>query len=206
MTNGLAVTKAIAVGGPFLKGHKLIIRTMDLGAAMVTYDGKPVLNGFPANFNSADGLVKIQYNTVGGIIQYGRGGKQKHVVHVTLPLGVSLQVNEWNEASEGPYMNVKITMPSQPNQDGHCGNFNGNPADDTRVQVRSRVGKIGVPAGPDFLFPWGKTPINPGNRPDMNDCPQGQLKIAKKVCGEKEQTTFPSPACLIDQCFGGGVM
>jgi hypothetical protein len=206
MTNGLGVTKAIAIGGPFLKGHKLVVRTLDVGASMVTYDGQPVVMAFPSNFKSKDGLVNIQYNTAGGIIQYGRSGKQKHVLHITLPLGVSLQVNQWNEASEGPYMNVKLVMPAQPGQDGHCGNFNGNPGDDARVQVRSRVGKTGVPAGPDFLFPWGKTPINPAHRPDMNDCPQGTLKKAKDVCRKKEGTFFPTPACLTDICFGGGVM
>merc|ERR1740127_11556 len=150
-----------------------------MGQAFVTYDGHPVLTGFPANFNSADGKVHIQYNNAGGIIQYGRGGKQKHVLHIGLPLGVNLQVNEWNEAGEGPYMNVKIIMPPQPNQDGHCGNANGNPADDARTQVRARVGKTGVPAGPQFLFPWPKTPINPTNRPDINDCPTDTLHKAK---------------------------
>merc|ERR1712007_188332 len=90
-------------------------------------------------------------------------------------------------AGEGAYMNVKIGMSSQPNQDGHCGNFNGNVADDDRVQVRSRVGKTGVPAGPDFLFPWGKTPINPGNRPDMNDCPPGTSKTPRRFAGRRRR-------------------
>jgi hypothetical protein len=206
MTNGLGVTKAIAVGGPFLHGKKLIIRTIDLGAAFTTYDGQQVLPSFPGSFKSSDGLVSIDYNSAGGIIQYGRGGKQKHVMHVTLPNGVSLQVNQWNEAGEGPYMNLKIVMPPQPNQDGHCGNANGNPADDERTQVRARVGKTGVAPGAEFLFPWGKTPINTANRPDINDCPKPTLLKAKETCKTKEHSFFPSTACLTDQCFGGGIM
>merc|ERR1719343_1009795 len=206
MTNGLGVVKAIAIGGPFLKGHKLLIRTLDLGPNMCTYDGHPVLTGFPSTFKSNDGLVDIQYNGQGGIIQYGRGGKAMHVLHITLPLGITLQINQWNQPGEGPYMNVKIYMPMQPGQDGHCGNGNGNVADDKRTAVRARVGKTGVPSGPDFLFPWGKTPINPGNRPDMNDCPPGTMKKAEDICKKKEKTFFPSPACLIDICFGGGIM
>jgi len=197
---------AIAIGGPFLDENKLIVQTIDKGASLVTYRNKSALTGFPSSFKSADGLVDIQYNSVGGIIQTGREGKQKRVLHITLPLGVSIQVNEWNEASEGPYMNIKITMPAQPGQDGHCGNFNGNATDDARVSVRDRVGKDGVPAGLDFLFPWVKTPINPANRPDMNDCPQGTLKHAKTVCRKKEETFFPTPECLTDVCFGGGIM
>jgi len=206
MTNGLGVVKAIAIGGPFLDGKVLLVRTMEAGTNMVTYDGQPVATGFPSSYHSPDGKVNIEYNGNGGIIQYGRSGKAMHVLHISLPLGVTLQINQWNEAGEGAYMNVKIGMSSQPNQDGHCGNFNGNVADDDRVQVRSRVGKTGVPAGPDFLFPWGKTPINPGNRPDMNDCPPGTSKNAKEVCRKKEKTFFPSPACLVDVCFGGGIM
>merc|ERR1711972_537633 len=135
-------------GGPFLDGKVLLVRTMEAGTNMVTYDGQPVATGFPSSYHSPDGKVNIEYN----------------------------------------------------------GNFNGNVADDDRVQVRSRVGKTGVPAGPDFLFPWGKTPINPGNRPDMNDCPPGTSKNAKEVCRKKEKTFFPSPACLVDVCFGGGIM
>jgi len=161
---------------------------------------------FNSAFTSEDGDVKIDYNGQGGIIQYGRTGKAMHVLHVTLPNDVSLQINQWNEAGEGAYMNIKLSMAPVPGQDGHCGNFNGNVADDARTQVRSRVGTHGVPAGPDFLFPWGKTPINPSNRPDMNDCPQGTLHKAKDVCRKKEGTFFPTPACLVDQCFGGGIM
>jgi hypothetical protein len=205
MTNGLAVTKAIAIGGPFLQGHKLIIQSLDKGASFATYDGHSLLSSFPSTWKSPDNLVSIVYNAQGGTIQYGREGKQMHVLHITLPLGVIIQINQWNEPSEGAYMNIKITMTAQPNQDGHCGNYNGNVADDARVQVRSRVGRTGVDPGL-LMFPWPKTPVNPGNRPDMNDCPTGTLKKAKDKCRKKEGTFFPTPACLIDACFAGGVL
>mmetsp|Transcript_119161 Transcript_119161/g.348882 ORF Transcript_119161/g.348882 Transcript_119161/m.348882 type:complete len:106 (-) Transcript_119161:108-425(-) len=99
-------------------------------------------------------------------------------------------------------MNIRLTMPPQPGIDGHCGNFNGNPRDDTRVAVRSRVGKFGVAEG-QLIFPGPKTPINPSNRPDLNDCPAGKLKMAMDKCRKAEGTTFPSKACLIDTCLGG---
>merc|ERR1712087_792523 len=75
------------------------------------------------------------------------------------------------EASEGNYINAKITMPAQPGQDGHCGNFNNNVADDDRLQIRARVGTTGVAAG-ELLFPGPKTPVVVGNRPDINNCPR----------------------------------
>jgi len=207
-TNGLGVVKGFAVGGPFLKGHKLIVDTMEKAGAVVTYDGQPVVTGFPANSHTADGLVNIQYNGAGALMDKSlhgavRANPQMHVLHITLPLAINLEINQWNEPGEGPYMNVKITMSAQPNQDGHCGNFNGNPADDARMQVRARVGTNGVEAGPDFLFPGGKTPISPGNRPDINNCPDPKLTAAKKKCDDAGTT---SAACLIDLCFGGGAV
>jgi hypothetical protein len=206
-TNGLAVVKGLAIGGTFLHGHKLVVSTMESGA-VVTYDGVPVVNGFPASGKTADGLVTVQYNQAGAMMDDGKGvtgavrtGVQMHVLHIQLPLQVSLQVNEWNEGDEGAYMNIKITMPAQPNQDGHCGNFNGNPADDDRNQVRARVGTQGVPVGA-LLFPGGKTPIAPGNRPDINNCPEEKLVGFKKECDDNQDTSME---CLIDRCFGGGL-
>merc|ERR1711920_802129 len=196
-------TKGIAISGPFINNHKLIIGALDMGDTFAWYDGQPILPGFPAQFASADGLVTARYDNVGNTIQQNRVNRLLHVVHIQLPLNVKVQVNQWNEEGEGAYMNVKITMSAQPGQDGHCGNFNGNPADDARMQVRARVGTQGVPAGSDFLFPGGKTPINPGKRPDLNDCPQDTLTKAKKTCDDAGKT---SAACMIDICFGGGAV
>jgi len=135
-------------------------------------------------------------------MQQSRVNKPLHVLHINLPKSVLIQVNEWNEAGEGAYINVKITMSAQPNQDGHCGNFNGDSADDARTAVRSRLGKNGVAEG-DLLFPGPKTPINADARPNINDCPQDKLAAAKESCKKSEKKWNPSMACLIDVCFGG---
>merc|ERR1712210_369512 len=103
-------------------------------------------------------LVTAAYDSNGATMQDGREGKQLHVVHLTLPLGVNVQINRWMEPAEGNYINAKITMSAQPQQDGHCGNFNGNPADDDRLQIRQRIGKTGVAAG-ELFFSGPKTPI-----------------------------------------------
>merc|ERR1712084_46119 len=89
------------------------------------------------------------------------------IVHVTLPLGITMQINRWVSNKDGDYINVKITMPRQPNQDGHCGNFNGNATDDARSQVRARVGTTGV--DPSELLFGHKTPVVQANRPDINN-------------------------------------
>merc|ERR1712190_190992 len=112
--------------------------------------------------------------------------------------GVNVQINRWMEASEGNYINAKINMPAQQGQDGHCGNFNGNQADDDRLQIRARVGTTGVAAG-DILF-HTKTPVMQANRPDINDCPAPKLTGAKDLCKKKEHKFIPSMSCLVDVC------
>lgn len=201
MTNGLAVTKIVAVGGPLLKGHKLFV-----GARTAFWDGKEILRSFPSSF-AVPGVVDIQYNSVGDILQKSRAGKELHVVHIKIPdgssEGIQIQINRWTIASEGDYVNVRISMHPQPGQDGHCGNFNGDADDDKRTQVRKRLGKTGVPMG-ELLFNKKTPVVTNKNRPDINDCPEAKLKAAEATCKKAQHTTFPSPGCLIDACFAGG--
>lgn len=194
-TSGLSVMKQIAIGGPFLQNHKIII-----GTHTALYDGTPILAAFPSEYKT--GLVHISYNAVGETMQEGRAGKAMHVVHMQFPSNVNVQVNRWMEPTEGDYINAKITMPPQPGQDGHCGNYNGNAADDDRMQIRARVGTTGVAAG-DLLFPGGKIPVVQGNRPDINNCEASKLDSAKTACKAHEHKFIPSMGCLIDYCFGG---
>merc|ERR1712113_966040 len=168
--------------------------------ASATWNNQPILTMFPSNFQNE--LVTAAYDSNGATMQDGRQGKQLHVIHLTLPLNVNAQINRWMEASEGNYINAKITMAAQPNQDGHCGNFNGNQADDDRLQIRARVGTTGV-APADLLFLGGKIPVVQANRPDINNCEASKLDGAKLLCKKKENKFIPSMACLIDVCFGG---
>jgi hypothetical protein len=198
MTNGLAVVKALAIGGDFLGGRVLTVGLMDAAeSAKAWYDGAQVLNGYPSSFKSGDGLVDIKYNNDGQVMQPAKMGMKMHVLHITLPNSVTLQVNEWNEPSEGPYMNIKLRMPCQPEQDGYCGNCNGNENDDMRLLVRERIGKTGV-SQEDMMFPWQKTTIP---RPDTSDCPVNTLGRAKEQCRQTESTFFPHPQCLYRECF-----
>jgi len=192
-TNGLAVTKQIAVGGSFLNGHKLIV-----GEEHATWDGQPILTTFPSQFSDASTGVNIVYNNVGQLLQPGREGKSLHVLHVTLPGRVTMQINRWNEAGEGRYINTKITMPPQPGQDGQCGNFNGNPADDARLLVKARLGMNGVPTE-DLLFPGPKTPINQ----ELENCPDVTLVSAHEQCKGVSNNFWPHMNCLVSVCNGG---
>jgi len=196
ITNGLSVTKEIAIGGPFLNGHKIRI-----SAHAASIDGAPILTNFPSEFNGPDGIRAV-YNSQGGYLQQGRAGKQLHVVHLSLPNSVSLQINRWDEPGEGDYLNIKITMPAQPGQDGHCGNFNGNPADDVRTLVRQRVGTTGVDPA-ELLFNTKHPVVVAPNRPDLNNCPEDKAIEAHDLCAQKSANHIPTHECMIDVCFGG---
>jgi len=193
-TNGLAVTKEIAIGGPFLKGNTLII-----GEESASWNGEAILVTFPGEFKDPSGLVTIEYNAQGELLQPGREGKSLHVLHITLPGQVSIQVNRWNEVGEGRYINSKITMPTQPGgQDGNCGNYNGNGLDDTRMSVVGRLGKDGVAVG-DLLFPGAKTTINQ----DLEDCDDAALVSAHETCKKYSNSFWPKRECLVTVCQGG---
>merc|ERR1719450_605241 len=192
-TNGLAVTKKIAVGGAFMQGHTLIV-----GEEHATYDGQPILLTFPSQFNDPDGLVSIVYNNQGQLLQPGREGRSLHVLHVNLPGDVSLQINRWNEEGEGRYINTKIEMPAVLGMDGQCGNFNGVAADDARLAVRARLGTQGIDAS-EIMFPEGKTEVDQG----IEACPDSTLVKAHEECKAVTTNFWPKMECLKTVCNGG---
>merc|ERR1711976_1101396 len=127
-TKGLAATHAIAVGGPFMQGHTIIVGPMDNGQILI--DGQPACTSFPSTCGIA-GVATVSYNGAGKLVDSAQSHLVKHIVHIDAPLGVHLQVMRWAN-----HINVKITMrPRSGGQDGVCGNFNGNADDDTTEQI-----------------------------------------------------------------------
>merc|ERR1712187_1009651 len=118
-------------------------------------------------------------NNVGQLLQPGREGKSLHVLHVSLPLGVTMQINRWNEEGEGRYINT-------------------NPADDARLLVKARLGMNGVPAE-DLIFPGPKTEINQ----ELESCPDEALVSAHERCKAVSDNFWPHMKCLVTVCNGG---
>jgi hypothetical protein len=201
VTNGLAVMQEIAIGGPFLESEDGTENVLRISALRATFNDVPIIAGFPDAWENEDPPIKVVTDGSGQVMQSSRHGKDMHVVHVDLPLNIHLEINRWNEPGEGDYINTMITMSKQPNQDGHCGNFNGVLEDDTRPMIRSRIGTTGVPQE-DLLF-HTKTPVTPANRPDLNNCPTDKTEMAKELCLKKSKTGIPNKECMIDVCFGG---
>merc|ERR1719356_2358769 len=110
-TNGLAVTKMIAIGGPLLKGNKLII-----GPLAATWNGAPILTGFPSHFNQAG--VVVDYDNVGALVDTAMDATKKKIVHVKIddgsPEGLTVQVNRWMASAGNEYVNWKVMMHARP--------------------------------------------------------------------------------------------
>merc|ERR1712146_738661 len=172
-TNGLAATHAVAIGGSVMKGHVLKVGPMENG--QITFDNQPILMSF-GTYNAA-GLV-VAYNDQGELVDGAMGHLQRHIVHVSLPGGGKVEVMRWSN-----HINVRITMAPRPGQDidGHCGNFNGNAADDTTDAIRTRVG-MGVSQA-ESLFRAYQASV-PGKRPSIDDCEPRKRDMAKAACGK----------------------
>merc|ERR1711948_100497 len=87
--DGQSATRAIAIGGGFMKGHTLIIEAMD---GQMTWDGEAILQDFPANF-TAEGIVMARYKEFEETIDKAETHRPIHGVQLTLPMGVKVTVN-----------------------------------------------------------------------------------------------------------------
>jgi hypothetical protein len=192
-TNGLAATNEVAIGGPFLQGHVLKVGSMENG--QITFDNEPILSSF-GTFDAA-GLGTIIYSDRGDLVDQAQSHLKKHIVHMTLPNGVQVQVMRWSN-----HINLRLTMAPIAGMDGHCGNFNADPGDDTTEQIRTRVG-LGV-AEPQSLFRNFQASV-PGPRKHLGDCPADKRAKAEQACktAHPHITGVALTDCAFDACFAG---
>mmetsp|Transcript_127188 Transcript_127188/g.368236 ORF Transcript_127188/g.368236 Transcript_127188/m.368236 type:complete len:143 (+) Transcript_127188:757-1185(+) len=121
---------------------------------------------------------------------------------MTLPSGVLIEVFRWRN-----YIDLRLTMSRQPQQDGACSNFDGSASDDTTEAVLSRTG-FWVP-DEDLMFDrrervaWTETEAKL-----MADCPDSSKTRARKECvgdlaGFRGTTlTTEMQLCMLDICYG----
>eukprot|EP00405_Crypthecodinium_cohnii_P017465 CAMPEP_0206454914 /NCGR_PEP_ID=MMETSP0324_2-20121206/21428_1 /ASSEMBLY_ACC=CAM_ASM_000836 /TAXON_ID=2866 /ORGANISM="Crypthecodinium cohnii, Strain Seligo" /LENGTH=550 /DNA_ID=CAMNT_0053925493 /DNA_START=157 /DNA_END=1809 /DNA_ORIENTATION=+ len=204
-TDGLAATQAVAVGGPFLNGH--IFKVGPLKDGHIEWDGEQILEKF-GDFDP-DGLGKIIYDDKGQLVDAAQESLPRRIVHVNLPGNFFMQIFRWDN-----HINVRIRMPPAPDQDGHCGNFNGNSSDDGHDAVVARLG-VGIDSK-DLLFDHAVEYIA-GKRLTLEDCPEKKRARAEKVCrdasdrlaesisnwGRKDIDSDLMQGCIFDVCFAG---
>jgi len=117
-----AAIGAVAVGGPFLKGHSFIVEPLD---GKVTFDGKETAKGrsVHSEFRVSDLLILRQTGDT---------------VEAKLPMGVTLLLRRLNK-----HVDVKITMPEIPGGvDGECGNYDGISENDGEESIQARMDSL----------------------------------------------------------------
>lgn len=125
---------AIAIGGDFLGGGKLIIEAKN---------GEVKWNEY-ALADQSNLQTMVASGDIVNITCYYNGDDPS--VDVVLPSRVSLKVRRYRT-----HIDAKITMPKASGViDGQCGNFNGDAADDTMGYLESRNSLV-VPAS-ELLF------------------------------------------------------
>merc|ERR1719356_353976 len=194
-TKGLASTSAVAVGGAFLKGHVIVVGSMESG--VFTVDGQTVLPTF-GTYNIG-GFATITYNDQGELVDAAAGVWKKHVVHMMLPLGVQITVFRWSN-----YIDLRIRMPRQPDQDGGCGNFDGNPVNDATAQIQARVG-VRVEPGQLLFHARASIEFTAEEHKLIKMCPPAQYAAAVAKCAASFRGAHimnQNKACILDACYG----
>jgi len=189
-TKGLAAMSAVAVGGPSMQGHSVVVGAMEGGAILI--DGQVACESFPSVCGI--GEVAISYNGEGKLVDSAQSHLVKHIVHIDAPLGVHLQVMRWAN-----HINAHITMPPHADgQDGACGNFNNNPADDTNEFIEARAGRVPM----DECIFHHMTP--PKAAPAVT-CPKDREAAARRQCLAEQPGAQGAllAACVYDVCVAG---
>lgn len=130
---------ALAVGGPLLGGSLVV----EPKFGIITMFGKKLYKKGNYSEQTPAGPVNVRtfYNA------YSEGNVAPNGVDVTLPSKVLLQIRQYNT-----HLDAKISIPkSLGKTDGQCGNFNGDPHDDTLDQIQKRMVDMMVPSS-DLLF------------------------------------------------------
>mmetsp|Transcript_51390 Transcript_51390/g.111552 ORF Transcript_51390/g.111552 Transcript_51390/m.111552 type:complete len:228 (+) Transcript_51390:1001-1684(+) len=130
-TENLASTHKVSITGSVIQDHVLEVEPYEDGGAIL-FDGSEVLMTF-GNFSFDGALVK--YDGQGDPIDKDTRDLQKRVVHLELPeKNISVTIFRWSD-----HLDLNITAPPM-STDGACGNFNGDPSDDTTEDIFHRVG------------------------------------------------------------------
>jgi len=128
-----AAIGAVAIGGPFMKGHKLVVEPLD---GTISFDGKvaPVGSWSRKTEDGQEEIVSLMDDGNGSIL-------------AELPMGISLFFRRLAK-----HVDVKITMPEiDGGIDGECGNYDGIAENDVENDIQDRMGGLKVD-GLQMLF------------------------------------------------------
>lgn len=124
--SGQSSMKSLAIGGPFLDNRILII---DGPSKRFTYHGNQILQQVGDSFAEAGWSAERRIESAKAKAYLADS------VILNLPLDINVVVNIMENGHIDSWIEAK---PLAGGQDGHCGNFNGNGADDTRDAINAR--------------------------------------------------------------------
>jgi hypothetical protein len=131
---------ALAIGGPALGGGKVFVEPKN-GAVVVFGERIRPVQDFVTDTKAGPVRARTYYNA------FTEGGVAPSGVDIALPSNIFLQVRRYNT-----HLDAKITIPrSAGRTDGQCGNFNGDPLDDSLEDVEKRMTSMSI-AREDLLF------------------------------------------------------
>lgn len=197
-TYGLAATQKVVVAGNFLNGHKIEVEPMEHAyGGHILVDGQPVLTSF-GTLKVCDG-ASITYDGIGELPDKAASKWESRIVHMELPHNITFTVYRW-----GNYLDLKLEMaPLAKGQDGSCGNFNGDPSDDTTDAILSRGGRV---ADKDLLFNKHAEISFTTEEATMlrTNCAAEKLVEGELACRKQmpTATTMQVNGCVFDFCFG----
>merc|ERR1712039_718980 len=144
------------------------------------------------------------YTSQGEVPDVVPQGNEKRIVRMMLPLGVKVQVYQWNN-----YLDVQVEMSPQAGQDGVCGNFNGNHGDDTTQAIIQRIGARVRPAE-NLLSGQAMIEFTPQMQKMMAaQCATTTQASAQAFCstslGLADAGATLVRSCMFDECFGMNV-
>jgi len=201
-------TVGIALGGPMLKGHTLVVEYVGpeqgYKGFQVFWDGTEILAEYPSEYESADGILRASHDAMDPM-KFHREGR--HTIGGTSGLLPSyyfrLQPDLNVYVLLGPdNCNTVIETRKVPgSQDGYCGNFNCIKDDDSLEALRQRGMADTIPEG-ESLFRYGKKApawvMKKVATPSLEDCDPAVRAKATVAC--KGLPNGEAEACVFDAC------
>lgn len=199
-TYGLAATNKVALGGPFLKGHTIMVEPMD-NNGKIFVDGQEVCRNRGCSYSVANGLATIRHDDVGQLVDQAASQFERHMVHIDLPLGIQLTVFRWTN-----YLDLDLRMPKlDGGVDGSCGNYNGNAEDDTTQAIFQRIGAR-IQDGEMLMKHRAVVTFSSEEYDMLMQCAVDIRTSARQKCEKELETSRPTEnelhACMFDECFG----